>query len=180
MPFPARTVPSPATVCPPETLAALGPLLCLHDSADPHLLAGWTRAVRVAASVSLDSDGPTESLCFFDAQGRGCWCLQRLPDSDFHAWERLMSALPIAANPWAATRLRSEKRSAHPAWRACALRLHALPGTRGGARLAAADVSLSPLGQVCARRLAGAASTLALSLPRPGWPLNQTRPASFG
>jgi len=169
-----------SSVCTPETLVALGPLLCLHDSADPHLLAGWTRAVSMAASVRLDSDGPTESLCFFDARGHVCWCLQRLPDSDFHAWERLMMVLPTATDALLASNSRRGKRSARPAWRACALRLHALPGTRGGARLAAADVSLSPLGQACARRLAGAALAMDLSLPARGWPRNELRPAGSG
>lgn len=176
LPFPACGDIPPAEVCVPETLAALGPLLCLHDSADPHLLAGWTRAVRMAASVRLDSDGPAESLCFFDAAGRGCWCLQRLPDSDFHAWERLVVTLPITTDPLAPSRIRWGKRSASPAWRACALRLHALPGTRGGARLAAADVSLSPLGQACALRLAGAASATGLSLPPHRPPRQDRRP----
>lgn len=169
MPFPDRDDLPPAHVCLPETLASLGPLLCLHDSTDPHLLAGWTRAVRMAASVRLDSDGPTESLCFFDAHGRGCWCLQRLPDSDFHAWERLVETLPLVADSTAAMAPRWARRSALPAWRACALRLHALPGTGGGARLAAADVRLSPLGEACARRLAGATFAAGPSLfaPRP-------------
>lgn len=175
IPFHSGDDTPPAEVCMPETLAALGPLLCLHDSADPHLLAGWTRAVRLVASVQLHSDGPTESLCFFDARGQGCWCLQRLPDSDFHAWERLVATLPLATHPLATSCRRWEKRSARPAWRACALRLHALPGTSGGARLAAADVSLSPLGQACARRLAGAASAMdplswASGSPRQGHP----------
>jgi len=164
IPFPACGALPPAEVCVPETLAALGPLLCLHASADPHLLAGWTRAVRMAASVRLDSDGPSESLCFFDAQGRGCWCLQRLPDSDFHAWEKLVVTLPLTADPALAIAVRSGKRRASPAWRACALRLYALPGAHGGAKLAAADVNLSPLGRACARRLAGAAFAAGTSL----------------
>ena len=148
--------------CTPEALAELGPLLCLHDATDPHLLSGWSRAVRVMATISLDSDGPCESLRFFDASGQGCWRLHLLPDSDCHAWERLLSRLPVQADPGQPRTGRAFgwKHAATPQWRACALRLHALPESRDRTRLAATDVRLSNLGRSCAQRLirqAGAA-----------------------
>lgn len=149
--------------CTPEALSALGPLLCLHDAADPHVMSGWSRAVRVHAAISLDSDGPCESLCFFDSDGVACWRLHLLPDSDCHAWEHLLGRLPVEADRTRTWSLRSLgwKHAATPRWRACALRLHSLPEERSPARLAATDVRLSALGRSCAQRLirqAGAAA----------------------
>ncbi|MFY2763746.1 Hemin transport protein [Arenimonas sp. MALMAid1274] len=143
------------SACTPEALSALGPLLCLHDAADPHLLSGWTRAVRVHAAIRLDSDGPCESLHFYDACGQACWRLHLLPDSDCHAWEHLLARLPVHTDGDAAPRtgLFGRKHAAAPRWRACALRLHALPEERSPLRLAATDVRLSPLGRGCAQRL---------------------------
>jgi len=140
---------------PPRALSALGPVLCLHAAGDPHPLAGWSRARRVAARVRVDSDGPDESLCFFDDDGRCCWRLHVLPDSDFLAWARLLDALPRDAGgddipAWFERCRRAVRRR----WRACALRLHAIPDTRGALRLAAAEVDLSPLGEDWARRVA--------------------------
>ncbi|HQZ31026.1 MAG TPA: Hemin transport protein [Arenimonas sp.] len=140
----------------PENLAALGPVLCLHAATDPHLLSGWTRATHSYASVTLDSDGPCEGICFLDAAGACCWQLQRLPDSDFMGWEQLLSTLPRSADAplrpshW----LRHWPACISKRWRGCAVRLHTLPGPRGSARLAATDVALSGLGQGCAQRLA--------------------------
>lgn len=163
--------------CAPEALAALGPLLCLHAAADPHLLTGWSRAVRLIAAIRLDSDGPWEALRFFDAAGACCWCLHLLPDSDFHAWERLLQCLPVEADraaslcasawPW--------RRAPQPRWRACALRLHVLPEGRGSARLAATDVRLSKLGHSCAQRItrqAGASAGMEASASWPGVPVS--------
>lgn len=141
--------------CTPEALSALGPLLCLHDSACPHLLSGWSRAVRVHASIRLDSDGPCESLQFFDAQDHACWRLHLLPDSDFLAWEHLLARLPVEhdrpGKGW--LQCLGWHRATLPRWRACALRLHSLPEERSRARLAATEVRLSTLGLSCAQRL---------------------------
>ncbi len=140
----------------PETLAALGPLLCLHASCDPHLLSGWTRATRSFAWATLDSQGPCEGICFVDADGACCWQLQRLPDSDFLGWDRLLACLPSAPpaiakrSAWA----RHWPACAPLRWRGCAVRLHALSDTTGAARLAATDVTLSGMGEDCALRLA--------------------------
>ncbi|MBP6626836.1 MAG: Hemin transport protein [Arenimonas sp.] len=157
--------------CPMPALVALGPLLCLHHAADPHLLSGWRRARRLVAQVQLDSDGPCEALRFYDESGQCCWRLHLLPDSDFHAWELLLSRLPVlpevrhgaALGPLAVRGLRAR-------WRASALRLHAVAGSgiAAPARLAATDVELSPLGQACARRIARESG--AFAAPGPGTP----------
>ena len=136
-----------------------------------------SRAVRLTALIRLDSDGPWEALRFFDAAGACCWCLHLLPDSDFHAWERLLECLPVEADraaslcasawPW--------KRAAQSRWRACALRLHALSEGRGSTRLAATDVRLSKLGRSCAQRItrqAGASAGLEAPASWPGVPVS--------
>ena len=156
LPFRNPAVSPALRACTPADLAALGPLLCLHDAFEAHPMAGWSRASGLVASIRLDSDGPCEALRFTDAAGDCCWQLHLLPDSDFLAWERLIARLPVeadAARPWRGG-LWPWRRGVSR-WRACALRLHALPGLRGDAtRLAAADTVLSPLGRACADRLA--------------------------
>lgn len=152
-----------------EALGALGPLLCLHAPADPHLLSGWRRACTVRAHVRLDSDGPHEALHFFDTDGVGCWRLYLLPDSDFHAWERLLATLPVHVDGVASgRRFWRSKRMALPQWHACALRLHAVSDSAGGIQLATADVVLSPLGRACAQRIAERNSR-GETPARPGW-----------
>ncbi len=152
--------PTPAAdilCCPPQALGALGPLLCLHDAADPHLMTGWRRAQHLLAEVHLDSDGPCEALRFYDAAGQCCWRLYLLPDSDFHAWERLLAALPVLSEGWrAAPRVWAGRHGGSACWQASPLRLHAIAGSSAtqGVQLAAADVELSPLGAACARRIA--------------------------
>jgi len=143
--------------CPPDALAALGPVLCLHDARDRHPLSGWRRAVQVHAHVSLDSEGPSEALCFRSADGECCWQLHRLPDSDFLAWERLLDCVPVEAcqaDTHPGPRWRVVRLSAWPRWRPCALRLHAVPGLPAEQALAAADVDLSRLGREAADRIA--------------------------
>ena len=158
--------------CPAEALGALGPLLCLHAPSDAHALTGWRLARQVRAQVRLDSDGPHEALHFFDADGRDCWRLYLLPDSDFHAWERLLATLPVHVDgPPAGRSFWRGKRSALPHWQACALRLHAVSEPAGGLQLAAADVLLSPLGRSCVRRLAdpGSRDDAGACGPEPAW-----------
>lgn len=159
--------------CPPEALSALGPLLCLHGAADAHLLSGWSRAQRLLAQVRLDSDGPSEALHFFDEAGTGCWRLYLLPDSDFHAWERLLSRLPVQAETVPSWRqFWSGKRRIAPQWHACALRLHVVADTRGDVRLAATDVGLSRLGQACAQRIARQAGVAGSAFDAPAQELH--------
>ena len=145
----------PIGACSPDALSALGPVLCLHGAGDPHLLAGWSRATHFAARIGLDSEGPSESICFFNDAGC-CWRLHRLPDSDFLAWERLLERTPAvpAESPRAASWLQRCKHAAISPWRACGVRLLAVSDATGTARLAATDVNLSRLGLECAQRIA--------------------------
>jgi hypothetical protein len=155
--------------CTAEALGALGPLLCLHAPGDPHLLTGWARARSLRAHVRLDSDGPHEALHFFDSHGLDCWRLYLLPDSDFHAWERLLSTLPVQIDgATAPRRFWPAKRAAQRHWQACALRLHTVADAGGGSRLATADVTLSSLGRICAQRIA-AGNRCGEQPAHPGW-----------
>lgn len=150
----------------PAELAALGPVLCLYRAQHGGELCGWSQAVHACASSGLDSDGLREQVLFFDRDGRCCWRLCLLPDSDFLAWEEMAARLPAAAaggrsggvgeRLWRrlAGRLRGER------WHASILRLHVLAAAQrhgqaaqSGA-LAAGLATLSPLGASTARRIA--------------------------
>lgn len=149
----------------PRQLAALGTVLCLHRVQTGGELAGWAQAVRAEARSSLDSDGLREYLSFYDRDGRCCWRLSLLPDSDFLAWEQLAATLSrrdevrqgagIGERLWSrlAGRMRGER------WQASVLRLHALRCSPGfgfseQSVLAASLAPLSTLGAVAARRIA--------------------------
>lgn len=86
-------IPAAATLPTPRQLAALGPVLCVYRG---RLLEGWRAAVGATHGVCVDTDGMCEYVLLRDAGGRMCWRLYLLPDSDFLAWERLVSALPEA------------------------------------------------------------------------------------
>lgn len=150
----------PARLPRPQQLAALGAVLCLYRAEQGGELAGWELASGVQVRAGLDSDGLRESLQFVDAGGRCCWRLFLLPDSDFLAWDRLLSRWPQEAGMGApagvgerlwrrlAGRLRGEQ------WRAAVLRLHELPGGEGRPVLAASLARLSSLGAATARAIA--------------------------
>jgi hypothetical protein len=143
----------------PQLLAALGTVLCLYRPQHGGELSGWMQAVRAEVRAGVDSDGLCESLLFFDGEGRCCWRLYLLPDSDFLAWDRLLATLPpcreaeaaggIGERLWRrlAGRLLGEK------WRASALRLHLLHNPAGPWALAASPARISPLGATTARRI---------------------------
>lgn len=143
----------------PQQLAALGAVLCLHRAEQGSELTGWAQAVRVETRTGLDSDGLREALHFYDLDGRCCWQIHLLPDSDFFAWERLLSQLPdesgaesgagVGERLW--RRLAGRLRGGH--WRATSLRLHALV-SEGDATLAASPALLSTLGASTARSIA--------------------------
>ena len=139
----------------PEQLAALGTVLCLYRPESSEL-GGWKHAVSAHACQGMDSEGIRESLCFADARGRCCWRLYLLPDSDFLAWDRLVSAYPAAPEPafegGVAERLwrRLASRLGSEPWRMCALRLQVGEGNR----LAASLAPLSALGAAAARHIA--------------------------
>lgn len=154
----------------PSQLAALGAVLCLHRPHSGGELAGWAQAAHAEVRTALDSDGVREELVFTDRDGRCCWRLCVLPDSDFLAWEQLCATLPshearcqvahvatagIGERLWTrlADRLRGER------WQSCVLRLHALRCTRGVVpggepMLAASLAPLSALGAAVAQRIA--------------------------
>ena len=143
-----------------QQLAALGTVLCLYRPQQGGELSGWAHAVRVESRTGVDSDGLRESLVFFDAEGRCCWRLYLLPDSDFLAWDRLLASLPcrdeveavigVGERLWRrlAGRLRGEQ------WQACILRLHAVPAAMVRPVLAASLAAVSPLGAATAQRIA--------------------------
>ena len=142
-------------------MATLGPVLCLYRTQQGGELAGWQQAVRVQAHAGLDSDGLDERLLFFDAQGRCCWRLCLLPDSDFVAWDRLVASLPqgldedvagLADRLWQ----RLAGRLLGGQWRACVLQLHAVPQPASLPVLAASLSLMSALGVATARRIARA------------------------
>lgn len=121
--------------------------------ARPELL-GMACAVRVVASVRLDSDGPCECLHFLDAAGTSIASLWLLPDSDFLAWEILAECLPAIQMHSAAWQCRQ----CHAArgW----ARASRFESTRlvGGELLdASAPARLSAIGHARARHLATAA-----------------------
>ena len=140
----------------PERLAAVATVLCVYPPRHRDALDGWLQAVSAERMTRLDGESSCEALMFRNAAGRICWRLYLLPDSDFLAWDRLVSAFPARPEPandggvaerlWRrlATRLGGEP------WRMCALRLHA----RNGQALAASVASLSVLGATAARRIA--------------------------
>jgi hypothetical protein len=145
-----------------QQLAALGKVLCLYRSQQGGELSGWAHAVRVESRTGVDSDGLRESLAFFDTEGRCCWRLYLLPDSDFLAWDRLLASLPscdeaeatmgVGERLWRrlAGRLRGEQ------WQACILKLHAVPAATAQPVLAASLALISPLGAATAQRIAQA------------------------
>ena len=142
-------------------LAALGPVLCLYRTQQGSELAGWQQAVRVEVHTGVGSDGLDERLLFFDAQGRCCWRLCLLPDSDFVAWDRLAASLPAGRDADAgglADRLwrRLAGRLLGGQWRACVLHLHAVPQPGALPVLAASLPLMSMLSATTAQRLAQA------------------------
>ncbi|KAF1718594.1 Hemin transport protein [Pseudoxanthomonas yeongjuensis] len=143
-----------------QQLAALGTVLCLYRHQDGSELSGWVRAVRVESRAGVDSDGLRESLAFFDHEGRCCWRLYLLPDSDFVAWDRLSARLPSREEAEAATRVgerlwrRLAGRLLGGQWHACVLRLHVVPAEVRRPVLAASPAAVSPLGAAMAQRIA--------------------------
>lgn len=150
-------------------LTALGPVL--HVDCSPAATTGLERmrqaprpacaeliglvcAAGVRACVVLDSDGPRESLHFFDADGTllaGIWLL---PDSDFLAWERLMSALPSAATQEPPARSRWQRHAFRGVARVrCLERVRMRDGELLDART---PPRLSAIGQGRARHIAAA------------------------
>ena len=145
-----------------QQLAALGTVLCLYRPQQGGELSGWAQAARVESRTGVDSDGLRESLLFFDAEGRCCWRLYLLPDSDFLAWDRLLASLPcrdeIEASIGVGERLwrRLAGRLHGEHWQARILTLHAVSAAVAQPVLAASLAAVSPLGAATAQRIAQA------------------------
>lgn len=143
-----------------QQLAALDTVLCLYRHRDGSELSGWARAVRAESRAGVDSDGLRESLAFFDHEGRCCWRLYLLPDSDFVAWDRLLALLPSREEAELATGVgerlwrRLAGRLLGGQWQACVLRLHVVPAEVRRPVLAASPAAVSPLGAATAQRIA--------------------------
>lgn len=156
-----RTAAAPHVLPQPQQLAALGTVLCLHRLQHGSELTGWAHAAYAEAAVGVDSDGLRESVHFFDRDGRCCWRLHLLPDSDFLGWDRMMTSLPCAQEATERERGVAERlwqrlagRVRGGQWRACTVRLYALaqPGATPPV-LAASLAAVSPLGAATARRI---------------------------
>lgn len=80
----------------PSGLSALDAVLCLYRAQQGGELAGWSQAVHACTCSGLDSEGLREQVVFFDRDGRCCWRLCLLPDTDFLAWEEMSARLPAA------------------------------------------------------------------------------------
>ncbi len=145
-----------------QQLAALDAVLCLYCAQDGSELSGWAQAVRVESRAGVDSDGLRESLAFFDREGRCCWRLYLLPDSDFVAWDHLLALLSSREEAEAATSVgerlwrRLAGRLLGGQWQARVLRLHVVPAEAGRPILAASLATVSPLGAAAAQRIARA------------------------
>lgn len=143
-----------------QQLAALGTVLCLYRPQHGSELSGWAQAVRAESRAGVDSDGLHESLAFYDSEGRCCWRLYLLPDSDFLAWDRLLDALPANNETETATGVgerlwrRLAGRLLGEQWQACVMKLHVLPTLVTQSVLAASLAPLSPLGITTAQRIA--------------------------
>lgn len=156
-----RRLPVSARLPHPRQLAALGTVLCLYRAQCGGELSGWSQAAYAESRVGVCSDGPRESLLFFDHRGQCCWRICLLPDSDFLAWDCLLAMLPTreAVEPGTLPERLWRRLSAGllgGAWRMCAVRLHALPHLPGRLMLAASPTTVSALGMAEARRIARA------------------------
>ncbi|MCC8361955.1 Hemin transport protein [Lysobacter sp. A6] len=135
-------------------LASLGPVLCLYRVQPGGALSGWAQASHCEVVCRVDCDGPCEAIHFFDAQGRVCWRLYLLPDSDFLGWDALTA--PLRARSDGARhgarwyRLVWRLRRKH--WRADILTFR--DAGDGGASIGAERTHLSPFGNAIAARIA--------------------------
>lgn len=137
-----------------QALTDLGPILCLHRTAEAHALVGLKQAATVRVQICIDSDGICESLNFRDPDGALCWRLCLLPDSHYWAWDRILNRVDLEPLTSAAPGLPGQDRAF---WLCCPLRLHAC-ATVSGPTLAAAPVCLSTAGACELKRLARQAS----------------------
>lgn len=135
-------------------LASLGPVLCLYRVQPGGALSGWAQAARCEAVCRVDCDGPCEAIHFFDAQGRGCWRLYLLPDSDFLAWDALTARMPARTDcaRFGARWYRLDWRLQREQWRADVLNLHV--AASDDASIGAQRSAVSTFGHSIAARIA--------------------------
>ena len=148
----------------PERLAAVATVLCLYPRGHHDALAGWLDSVGAQRCVGEEAEPARESILFRDAQGRACWRLYLLPDSDFLAWDLAVGALPHRRNQAAGGRFvrvcRGLWRRLGGGWNAQVLRLQ-LAHDEAGRRIVVADSATpSALGLEHARRIAAAEGAL--------------------
>jgi len=142
----------------PSQLAALGTVLCLYRPSLGSELDGWARTAAMGVQQCVDSDGLRESLWFFDRGGQCCWRLYLLPDSDFLAWDRLVSRTPVLPEAGSEAGIgerlwrRLAGRVRGESWRMSVVRLHATGDI--GTELAASLASASAVGTNVLRRIA--------------------------
>ncbi|RMH91058.1 Hemin transport protein [Lysobacter pythonis] len=147
---------------PKDSLAAVGPLLCLFPAAKRSELGALAGACAVCAECCIDDDGIRESVRFLDQEGRTCLRLFLLPDSDYTGWERLREGMPCIAHE---ARLSTCSRCVDlmrclgrrwrgQDWMASLLRIDSGCPARPGPRIASARVSA--IGREIACRIARA------------------------
>lgn len=81
-------------------VAGLGVVLCLAPRELPLRFVGamlreCAARGRLRGRVAIERWGVTEALEAIDDEGRALLALQRLPDSDYLAWEQALSAVPV-------------------------------------------------------------------------------------
>ena len=144
-----------------DSLASVGPLLCLYPQSWRSELAAWRGAHDVCAESCVDDEGVRESLRFLDSAGRSCMRLFLLPDSDYCAWEDLRARLPCVASerradvcrPCIALKRCFEGWLGCGGWAASFLRVEPARGVEGAAL---GWVAVSDIGRDIARRIARA------------------------
>jgi hypothetical protein len=148
----------------PERLAAVATVLCLYPRRHRDALAGWMGSVGAQRCVGEDAQAGRESILFRDAQGRACWRLYLLPDSDFLAWDLAVGALPQHRHERAGGRFvracRGLRRRLGGGWNAQVLRLQLAHDAAGRRILVADSATPSALGLEHARRIAAAEGAL--------------------
>lgn len=153
----------------PECLAAVATVLCLYPRRHRDALAGWLRSIGAQRCVGEGAQAGRESILFRDAQGRACWRLYLLPDSDFLAWDLAVGALPQRRHERAGGRFvracRSLRRRLGGGWNAQALCLQLAHDAAGRRILVADSATPSALGLEHARRIAAAEGALLRTEP---------------
>lgn len=144
----------------PERLAAVATVLCLYPRHHHDALAGWLDSVGAQRCIGGGAQAGRESILFRDAQGRPCWRLYLLPDSDFLAWDLAVGALPQRRDEQAGARFvracRGLWRRLGGGWNAQVLRLQLAHDEAGRRILVADSATPSALGLEHARRIAAA------------------------